>query len=69
MGIYSLFENGAQSLGSFVFGLVLMSGVSKGLFVMIAGLMSFSLIFLISLGISKRRSIKRVVKDEEKESL
>ena len=31
LGVYSLFENGAQSLGSFVFGYVLVLGVGRGL--------------------------------------
>lgn len=47
-GIYSLFENGAQSLGSLVFGSLFIIGVDKGLKILLAILLSMAFIFLIT---------------------
>ena len=48
LGVYSLFENGAQSLGSFVFGIVLTVGVARGLKTMIVVMAILSVSFLVS---------------------
>ena len=48
LGVYSLFENGAQSLGSLVFGIVLTVGVAKGLRTMIAVMGALAVCFLVS---------------------
>ncbi len=47
-GIYSLFENTAQSLGSFAFGSVLVVGVEKGLKIMLIVLLAMALVFFVS---------------------
>lgn len=54
-GVYSLFENGAQSLGSFVFGYVLLLGVRKGLTLMMIIISVFAIAFLISNKLEARR--------------
>lgn len=46
-GIYSLVENASQSLGSFVFGYVLLAGVRKGLMVLLVGLSALAVLFLV----------------------
>lgn len=48
LSVYSLFENGAQSLGSFVFGIVLTVGVARGLMTMIVIMAILSVSFLVS---------------------
>ena len=48
LGVYSLFENGAQSLGSLVFGIVLTVGVANGLRTMILVMGSLAVCFLVS---------------------
>ena len=53
-GIYSIFENIAQSVGSFVFSYVLIMGVGKGLTVLAVSLCVLSLIFLFG-GVFDRR--------------
>ena len=53
-GIYSIFENIAQSVGSFVFSYVLIMGVGKGLTILAVSLCVLSLIFLFG-GVFDRR--------------
>ena len=48
LGVYSLFETGAQHLGSFVFGIVLTVGVARGLMTMIVVMAILSVSFLVS---------------------
>lgn len=47
MGIFSLFENMAQVGGSFLFGIILMKGVGKGLFIAGIGLVLLAFVFLV----------------------
>ena len=47
-GIYSLFENAAQSLGSFVFGSVLVVGIAKGLTILLIILVAMAAVFFAS---------------------
>ncbi len=47
MGLYSLFENFAQSIGSFVFSYVLIVGVGKGLLLVLAAIILMALIFML----------------------
>lgn len=47
IGLYSLFENAAQSIGPFVFSYVLLIGVQKGLMVVLTATLIMALIFLI----------------------
>ncbi len=57
IGIYSLFENIAQSAGSFIFSYVLLIGVKEGLFLVAGTIVVLAMIFfLISL---RRSSLKR----------
>ncbi len=58
LGVYSLFENGAQSLGSFVFGYVMLLGVSKGLMIVLAVVGILALMFLIETSFVVRRESK-----------
>ena len=60
LGVYSLFENGAQSLGSFVFGIVLTVGVARGLKTMIAVLATLSVSFLVSVIFCMKKERKTV---------
>ena len=60
LGVYSLFENGAQSLGSFVFGIVLTVGVARGLMTMIAVLAILSVSFLVSVIFCMKKEQKTV---------
>lgn len=48
MGIYSLFENGAQTFGSFLFSYVLIIGVKKGLLYIAGALVILVILFIIS---------------------
>lgn len=64
LGVYSLFENGAQSLGSFVFGYVLLVGVKKGLMIVLIIVGVLSTAFLICTTLAKHRE-KKEVKDEK----
>lgn len=48
LGVYSLVENGAQSVGSFVFGIVLIAGLKNGLMVISTGIMVLSVLFFIT---------------------
>ncbi|XME02382.1 MFS transporter [Lachnospiraceae bacterium C1.1] len=58
-GLYSLIENVAQSLGSFVFGYVLILGLKRGLMLVLTVLTVFGAIFLIgSVIIIKNERIK-----------
>ena len=56
-GIYSIFENIAQSGGSFVFSYVLIMGVAKGLSMVAVVLAALSLIFLFA-GIFEKKTKK-----------
>ena len=60
LGVYSLFENGAQSLGSFVFGIVLTVGVGAGLRAMIIVMSSLAAVFLVS-AVFRMKKEKRTV--------
>ncbi|MDE7275226.1 MAG: MFS transporter [Lachnospiraceae bacterium] len=51
IGVYSLFENGAQSAGSFIFGSVLLLGVRQGLYVMIGITLGLAVVFVLIAGI------------------
>ena len=51
IGIYSLFENGAQAMGSFVFSYVLLIGVKEGLWMVGGTIVILAVVFLlISMG-------------------
>lgn len=58
IGIYSLFENGAQAAGSFVFSYVLLIGVRQGLWVLGGILVCLALIFLL-LSLGKKSGSKK----------
>lgn len=58
LGVYSLFENGAQSLGSFVFGYVLVLGVGRGLIFVLILVSVLSAAFLISTTFAAHRDKK-----------
>lgn len=60
LGVYSLFENGAQSLGSFVFGYVLVLGVGRGLIFVLILVSVLSAAFLISTTFAAHRDKKEV---------
>ncbi len=60
LGVYSLFENGAQSLGSFVFGIVLTVGVADGLKTMIIVMAILAVCFLLSVLFCKKKEKKTV---------
>lgn len=47
IGVYSLFENAAQSAGSFIFGSVLLLGVRQGLYVMIGITLGLAAVFVM----------------------
>ncbi len=64
-GVYSIFENIAQSVGSFVFSYVLILGVGKGLSFLASVLIILSLIFML-LGIFDRRN-RKVKQDVEED--
>jgi MFS family permease len=64
-GVYSIFENIAQSVGSFVFSYVLILGVGKGLSFLAGVLIILSLIFML-LGIFDRRN-RKVKQDVEED--
>ncbi len=69
MGIYSLFENGAQSIGSFVFGAILVAGIKKGFMILLLVLVACSFIFLVTSRIlTGKDSIDKKVVDNEKET-
>ena len=53
IGVYSLFENGAQAMGSFVFSYVLLIGIKEGLWLVAGTIMVLAVLFLlISTGIA-----------------
>ena len=60
LGVYSLFENGAQSLGSFVFGIVLTVGVADGLKTMIIVMAILAVCFLLSVLFCMKKEKKTV---------
>ena len=62
LGIFNLVGNGAESLGSFFFGLILISGVSRGLIIMVACMLGLSILFMLTRGLKIRR--KHVVGNE-----
>ena len=62
-GIYSIFENVASSIGSFVFSYVLILGVKSGLTVVAGMLILLSIIFLV-FGIFDRKKTKKVNVEE-----
>lgn len=55
IGVYSLFENGSQAAGSFIFSYVLLMGVQQGLYLVIGILLTLAVIFLIINGIRPRK--------------
>ena len=55
IGIYSLFENGAQTAGSFIFSYVLLIGVKEGLLLVITLILILAFIFLLSSFIKPRK--------------
>ena len=61
IGLYSLIGNGAESLGSFVFGIILISGVAQGLALFAVALLLIATIFAFSTRIKKGKI------DEEKQ--
>lgn len=65
LGVYSLFENGAQSIGSFVFGYVLLIGVGRGLMLVLTVISILAVIFLIGTTFAMRREKKEVGKHAE----
>lgn len=56
MGVYSLIENLSQTIGSFVFGYILLVGVTKGMIVFGITIGLCGLIFLIGSGIGEKRA-------------
>ena len=65
IGIYNLFDNVAQSIGSFVFSYVIIVGVGKGLFMLAALLMLLSVLFILVNIVSERKG-KRNHKRKER---
>lgn len=65
LGVYSLFENGAQSIGSFVFGYVMLIGVGRGLMLVLIVISILAVIFLIGTTFAMRREKKEVGKHAE----
>ena len=55
-GVYSVFDNVAQSLGSFVFSSVLVVGVEKGLNILIVALSAMAVVFFVSSLIGAKKS-------------
>ena len=55
MGVYSLFENLSQTIGSFVFGYILSVGVTEGMIVFGITIGICGLIFLIGSGVGVKR--------------
>ena len=56
IGVYSLFENGAQAAGSFIFSYALVIGVRQGLFLITGILMALAvLFFVLDYGMVKRQ--------------
>ena len=58
-GVYSLVENGAQSLGAFVLGFVYDIGITTGMYGLVAVITVFALIFLITASIGRLRLRKK----------
>lgn len=60
IGVYSLFENAAQSAGSFIFGSVLLLGVRQGLYVMIGITLGLAIVFVLMAGVGTvaKRKVK-----------
>lgn len=54
-GVYSLVENGAQSLGSFVFGYVMVLGIGKGLVILLGIISVLAILFLIGAIVGNRK--------------
>lgn len=57
LGVYSLFENGAQSLGSYVFGIVLTMGVTNGLRTVLFVMLILSVLFLLSISFKSEKGV------------
>ena len=57
IGIYSLFENGAQTAGSFIFSYVLLIGVKEGLLLVIALLLILAFVFFLSSFVKPRKKV------------
>ena len=57
IGIYSLFENGAQTAGSFLFSYVLLIGVKEGLLLVIALLLILAFVFFLSSFVKPRKKV------------
>ncbi len=55
MGVYSLFENGAQAAGSFLFSYVLLIGVKHGLMLVLTVILIFTFIFAVFSILGKRK--------------
>ena len=53
MGIYSLFDNGGQTLGPVVYGLALLAGNRMGTMIVGGGLLILLLLFLLKYGFHK----------------
>lgn len=64
-GIYSIFENIALSVGSFVFSYVLIMGVGKGLTVLAIALTALSLVFMVGGIFDKRRKHMKIAGEGE----
>ena len=57
--MYSLFENGAQSLGAFVLGCVYNLGIRRGLFIVEIIITVLALLFLLSSAMRKKKHMKK----------
>ena len=64
-GVYSLFENGAQSLGSFVLGFVYTMGIRKGMFVVQIIITVLALIFLFTSAAEVKKKAKNKEANEQ----
>ncbi|MCR5655227.1 MAG: MFS transporter [Lachnospiraceae bacterium] len=63
-GVYSLFENGAQALASFVLGFIYNMGVRKGMLATVIGMIILAFLFLLSASIRKRGAKKEKTANE-----
>ena len=57
-GVYSLFENGAQSLGSFILGIVYDIGVQKGMFILAVVVTALALLFFFISSLKRRSDVR-----------
>ena len=57
-GVYSLFENGAQSLGSFILGIVYDIGVQKGMFILAGAVTVLALLFFFISSLKRRSELQ-----------